>query len=183
MDQGLISKRYARALYQFATEHNEAESLYYRMKILADNLVAMPELTKTLNNPMVSANEKKQLLTVATGANPEQSYLDFIDLVMTNHREKFFHSIALSYADYYRRQRNINVVYLTFADCMPDGILARIKQRIVNLTQGEVEMTISIDPSISGGFIFKMNDQLLDASVVGQLKQIRKQLSEKEYYT
>jgi F0F1-type ATP synthase delta subunit len=45
----------------------------------------------------------------------------------------------------------------------------------------EIEMNEEVDKQIIGGFILQVEDQLLDASVTGQLRKIKKNLIEKSY--
>ncbi|MDR0575726.1 MAG: F0F1 ATP synthase subunit delta [Tannerella sp.] len=178
MNEGLISKRYAKALYFHASDMGEETLLYHRMQILETLLRKMPDLRTTLKSPMIPTKHKVDLLKNATGKNAEQSYLDFIDLVVTNHRTDAVQMIALSYQKFYRQKKRINVVHLISARRLPRNALARIRYLAELKTHGKVEFSNRIDPSIDGGFIFQMNDIRIDASVKGQLDRINHRLAQ-----
>jgi F-type H+-transporting ATPase subunit delta len=182
MNEGLISRRYAKALYQYAEQRHEEQALYLRMKTLLERLRTLPNLNETLCSPMVSPGEKESLLRHVAQSSPEESYLGFVRLILANHREKSLTKIALSYTDYYLRKKRISVVHLTFATEMPPKILARMQDDFAEITHGEVELSVRIDPSIRGGFIFQINDLRLDASVAGQLARMRKQILQENKY-
>jgi F-type H+-transporting ATPase subunit delta len=182
MNEGLISKRYARALYRYAEERNEEKALYDRMQTLLANLRTMPRLYATLCSPMVPAEEKTNLLHSAAGPGPEESYLGFVRLALENHRERSLDKIALSYADYYLQQKHITVVNLTFAEAMPTALLTRMRDDFSRITQGEVQLSVKIDPAICGGFVCRIGDRRLDASVTGQLALMRQQILQENKY-
>ena len=68
MNEGLIPRRYAKALYEVAVERNQAERLYRLMKCLEQQFEASPALEATLANPFVSESDKIALLRTAAGA-------------------------------------------------------------------------------------------------------------------
>lgn len=178
MNEGLISKRYAKALYYHAVDLGEETLLHHRMQILEAVLRRMPELRESLRSPMITAEDKLGLLRNATGKEPEQSYLDFIGLIVSNHRTDSLLLIALSYQKLYRHKKNISVVRLTSAKKMSGKALERIRRLTEQETHGKVEFSNRIDPSIDGGFIFQLDDYRVDASVKGQLNQISRRLAQ-----
>jgi F-type H+-transporting ATPase subunit delta len=175
---GLISKRYAKALYAHAAQTGEEESCYRQMQLLAHNLHAVPHLRETLGSPVVAHAEKMQLLDQAAGTHPGQSGHDFMQLVLANRREKSLLEIALSFLTLYRRRKNISVVHLASAVEIPPGIQSRIHDRVEQRTHGKVEFSTRIDPSLEGGFIFQLDDLRLDASLANQLQRVRRQFSQ-----
>jgi len=178
MNEGLISKRYARALYRHAAKMGEETLLYRRMQILETLLRQMPALKASLNSPVVKSQDKLALLRNATGDNVEQSYLDFIELVVTNERCAALQMIALGYQSIYRQMKNICVVHLVTAKQISDKSLERIRLVTEQQTHGTVEFSNQIDPDIDGGFIFQLNDLRIDASVRGQLDRINRRLAQ-----
>ena len=176
MNEGLISKRYAKALYLHAADLGEETLLYHRMQILSALLRQMPALSASLKSPMVAEETKLSLLKDATGSDAEPSYHDFIALIAANHRMGALLMIALSYQKIYRQKKNIHVVHLVSAKELPDDALERIRRLTEQITHGNVEFSNRIDPSIDGGFVLHLNDYRIDASVRGQLDQIDRQL-------
>ena len=176
MNEGLIARRYAKALYAYAAELGQEQALYGRMQTLAAALATLPDLSEALRNPTLSLRDRATLLNEAAGPQPEPSYLAFVRLVLARHREESLRAIALGYTDYYRRKKHISIVRLVSAVPMSDEALARIRRQVALRTHGEVEFENGVDPSIDGGFIFRLNDYRLDASVKGQLGRIRREL-------
>lgn len=175
MNEGLIAKRYAKALIDFAEPLNEAAAMYGYMKVLYDNLGREPRLRYVLASPVISKEDKGGLICAAAGAKNEGVFGSFVKLVTDNQRETLLRGIAICYMDIYRKLHNISVVHITTTEPMSDDFENRIRADVAHKTQGEVEMEVHIDPSIDGGFIFQVDDLRLDASVRGQLETIRRQ--------
>jgi F-type H+-transporting ATPase subunit delta len=176
MNTGLISRRYAKALYEYASERKVEDALYERMQTLVNEINSMPKLKTILRSPMILTVYKRDLLAEATGANPMPVYLDFVRLITENHREAMVLDIALNYQIFYRRKKNIRIVHLTSAVPMDSNALERIKKQVQQKTSGQIEFKIHIDPALGGGFIFQLDDMRIDASVKGQLEKIKKKL-------
>ncbi len=69
MNEGLIPKRYAKALYKFACEKGADQGLYRLMGNLGRSFADNPALDSTVANPFVGDDDKIALLkTAATGA-------------------------------------------------------------------------------------------------------------------
>lgn len=176
MNTGLISRRYAKALYEYASERKVEDILYRRMQTFANEISSMPKLKAIFRSPMISTVYKKNLLAEATGINPDPVYLDFVRLVTDNHREEIVLDIALNYQTIYRQKKNISIVNLISAVPMSNNALEKIRKQVQQQTNGQVEFKTHTDSSLGGGFIFQLNDMRIDASVKGQLEKIRRKL-------
>ena len=53
MDEGLIARRYAKAVFRYAQELNAADAVYEKMKLFEKNYIAHPDLQKALLNPLL----------------------------------------------------------------------------------------------------------------------------------
>jgi F-type H+-transporting ATPase subunit delta len=58
-----------------------------------------------------------------------------------------------------------------------ESIRKEIKELITTIFKTKVELTETVDTEIIGGFILKVNDNYIDASVKTKLRRIRKGLS------
>jgi F-type H+-transporting ATPase subunit delta len=179
MNDGHIAKRYAQALLDYAVEHGEDKLLYDRMKILTQTIAAAPRLMETLGSPVVPYSDKRQLLLDAVGAEAEESYCRFVQILLDNRRERLLRNIALNYISLYRQAQRIGVVSLVSVKPLPAAVVERIRENLVANAYSDIEIENRIDRNIKGGFIFQINDLRLDASVAGQLEKLRRQFIRK----
>lgn len=177
MNEGLISRRYARAMFRYAKERGVEELVYEKMKLFEENYVEHPDLQRALLNPVLSAKNKELLLSTAIGIEPGEAYIRGIRLLIRNHREMYMKSIALMYQKMYREAMGIIRVKITTAKPQPEAVLAKIRQMVDKQAKGQVEFMYDTDPDIIGGFILNVGTRQLDASVRKELKEIRTRLS------
>lgn len=151
--------------------------MYERMRVLAQTCAAVPQLVRTLSNPMIAVEEKQRLMYDAGGKGAEKSYDAFVRVVLENRRERLIFNMALAYMKLYRNENNISVISITSAKPLSHAVYGRIYSDITARTHGTAEIEVRIDDSLDGGFIMQIDDRRLDASVKGQLEKIKRQLA------
>lgn len=182
MDQGLLPRRYAKALYQVAGERDCTKPLYELMQALERAFASEPKLASTLANPFVEVKVKKALVATAAGVDAEsaasQLFADFISLLARNKRLDLTRQIALAYVAAYRAANGIYSVAVTSAVPLAPAEQQRIHSLIQkHLPQGATaEYTPAVDPDLIGGFTVAIDNELLDASVANEFKQLRLKL-------
>ncbi|MDR2475484.1 MAG: F0F1 ATP synthase subunit delta [Bacteroidales bacterium] len=179
MDNGKIATRYAKALLEHATEKHQEDRLYEEMKTLASSFALQPGLQHVLENPTIKAEDKQTLITTAAGITVGEAFDAFVRLVLKNGRETSCHSIALLYQRLYRLQKKVVGGRLISAQEIDNAAKERLKTIIKKNTGYNVDFSTQIDTSLIGGFILDVENTRLDASISNQLKEIQKQLLEK----
>lgn len=181
MDKGLIPRRYAKALYEVGEDRKDNERLYSLMQNLETSFVAQPAMAKTLANPFVDPADKKALLVAAAGgsdAAADTTYADFLSLLAQNGRLDLARDIARAFVDLYRTRHDIYRVSIVSAAPMTEAGRKRLEDIISrHIGRGTMEYEYSIDPALIGGFTVTVNSERLDASVAGQLKELRRSLA------
>ena len=81
--------------------------------------------------------------------------------------------------DLYRKSEGIAVVKIITAVPLEKEMEDKILFRISKMLGKKIELQKSVDPAIEGGFIIDIDDYRLDASVASRLRQIRRQLIDK----
>lgn len=178
MDQGLIPRRYAKALYLAAVDKGLAQEMYASMQLLGAAFAAEPKLGDTMRNPFVSDADKAKLIMAAAQADGKATLLaDFVKLLEQNGRIGMVRDIAAAYCLIYRKESNIYRVEVVSAAPMAPEQEQRLRQLILShLGSGSMEYSSRIDPDLIGGFVVNIDNERLDASVKNELKQLRLKL-------
>lgn len=176
MDQGLLPRRYAKALYKFADERHDTQAVYGFMENLDAAFDANPRLQQTIANPFVKTADKVALLTTAAGKNADSSatLADFIKLLVENRRIDLAREIALAYMDTYRKANNIYKVSVISAAPLSQADNDRLKALVEkHLDGGTAQYENAVQPDLIGGFVINIDNERLDASVKHELEQLR----------
>jgi len=175
MDVGIISNRYAKAIFQYGLECKAENRLREELSILSEQFRAVPMLNKVLDDPTVSSAKKMDVLTTAAGKEVSDAYRQVIRLIVKNGRARYMQSIALMYDEVYRKAKNRMIMKLFTTD----PASAEAKKKLVELVHGnekQVDFVAKTNKDLIGGFILEIEDRRLDASIRNQLNQLRLEL-------
>jgi F-type H+-transporting ATPase subunit delta len=176
MNESKISVRYARALFQSALKKNILEKVNQDM-IFISEVCKLPETKEFLNSPVIVPSKKEKIFHNILGNNIEKLTLSFIDLVVRNGRESFIPAIARVFIHETLKYRGITESVLTTAVRVDDSVKKQITDLISKEFDTKVQLEEVIDKEIIGGFILKIDDKYIDASIRNKLRKIRKELS------
>ena len=177
MDNGKISVRYARALFQIAQEQGCEDAVYEGLARFAHNyLLAIAQFNEVLADPIVAKEEKVKLVEMAVGEPMHGCLKQFIAFVAEQKREDKIFLIALKYMEMYRTKHGILNTRVTTATELTEASYDKIKAFIKQTFDADAEMDVHIDPSLIGGFILDIENTRLDASVAGQLNALKNRL-------
>ena len=180
MNDSIIRTRYADALVKYVRETGNGESVCAQAEKLARVLGEVPDLSRMIAaKDVVSPAKKRELLHAALG-EPMTPELDrFIDLLIENGRIGALRMILLDFGDRYRRSIGIRKAHLKVAVPPPEDLVNRLKSLVKERTGDEADIEVEVDPDLIGGFVFDIDDALIDKSVAHKLEIIRLQFIEK----
>lgn len=182
MDEGLIARRYAKALLRYSQGLGAADLVYEKMKLFEMNYIAHPDLQKALLNPLLSAADKEMLLSTAIGIEPGEAYIRGIRLLIKNHREMYVRQICLMFQKLYRETYGIIRVKITTAMELSEEALGKIQDFVSNhYGSKKIEFAHKVDSTIIGGFVLQIGTKQLDASLMKELKEIGAGLGIEEF--
>ena len=177
MDNGKISVRYARALFQLAQEQGCEDAVYDGLTHFAHNYVlAIAQFNEVLADPIVAQEEKVKLIEMAVGEPMHDCLKQFIAFVAEQKREDKMFLIALKFMEMYRTKHGIMSTRVTTATELSETSYDNIKAFIKQTFDADAEMEVKIDPALIGGFILDIENTRMDASVAGQLNALKNKL-------
>lgn len=182
MDIGVIAKRYAKALLDFAVEEKCEDTVYQEVLQLITSYREVPQLSAVLGNPLLPQQQKIEVLDQAVSTGPASPvFRKFAALVVAHRRESFMLFIAHNYVTLYRELKHISIGKLITAVPVSPEVASRLEKMVEKNSQSSVDVILetTVDPDIMGGFIFQIDDLRLDASVRQQFELIKKQFIEK----
>jgi F-type H+-transporting ATPase subunit delta len=99
--------------------------------------------------------------------------------VIKNGREQFLPAIARNFISSSIRHRGITQASLTTAINSSDKVKREIRKLVSEHFKTEVSLKEVVNKEIIGGFILRVEDTLIDASVRDRLRKIHKALTNK----
>jgi len=177
MNESKISVRYSKALFELAKEQGVVKEVRDDMKFILE-LSALHEVKEMLASPVIENSVKRSALIEILKVDVHDITLSLVALSVKNNRESFLPGIARCYIDMADKYNGITKASLTTATRVSDSVLKRVSELIEKRFSTKVEFEEKADPEIGGGFILKVEDRYIDASVRTQLRRIKKELTE-----
>lgn len=181
MNRSIVVSRYATALVKYVREGGQGAVVCSEAETLLKALHDVPDLQRMMEaaSDVISAFDKKKLLQSALGNRMSPEMSRFLTLLNRNGRMDLVTDILRAFITQYRRSIGVRKAHLTTAREPSERLLQRLKALVQEKTGDDVVIEVDVDPSIVGGFVFDMDNALLDASVKRQLDLIREQFVER----
>ncbi|MCB9196945.1 MAG: ATP synthase F1 subunit delta [Flavobacteriales bacterium] len=176
MKGSLASKRYAKSLLTLALEQNNLDKVYADMKLLSQAVEDSKDLKSLLNNPIIKSDKKNSILSAIFGGKIEELSSKFIALVTNKGREILLPTIAKAFEDAYRDYKNISTVEVTSAVALSEEQKKRILAIAAKQGVANAEVIEKVDASLIGGFIMRMGDKQIDASISHRINTLKQEL-------
>ena len=180
MNDSIIRTRYADALVKYVQETGNGKSVCQQAEKIARVLGSVPDLSRMIAaKDVVSSEKKRELLHAALGEPMAPELERFIDLLMANGRIGALRMILRDFGDRYRRSLGLRKARLKVAVPPSEELLERLRALVKERTGDEAVISVEVDPDLIGGFVFDIDDAIIDKSVARKLELIRLQFIEK----
>ena len=171
-----IADPYAQALMSLAQDQELEDRFGEDSQAVLDLLNSSKEFDEFLRNPLIAEDAKKGVLgEIASDLNP--LFSNFLKLLVDKGRVGFVAPILKRYQELLRQLRKTVLAEVTAAVDLSDSQKEQIRQKVVAMTGAEqVDLEVTLEPSLLGGVIIKVGSQVVDASLRGQLRRLSMQL-------
>ena len=170
-----IAQVYARALFEVAQEQGKLDVVREELGQITEALEENAELRLFFYSPYFSTDEKRDGLR-RTVQDADPVMMNVLDILVENHRLPVLPRLRREYERRWREANNLLPVTVTSAVELDDAVVERIGDEIGRQTGRTVELTREVDPSIVGGFVVRVGNAILDASIKNRLDNLRKQI-------
>tara|TARA_B110000444_G_scaffold260968_1_gene310215 strand:+ start:2619 stop:3176 length:558 start_codon:yes stop_codon:yes gene_type:complete len=176
-----VASRYAKALLGLASEKNELEKIERDLHSISDLVDASRDFELLLTSPVIKPDKKKAVLESIFKNKISDLTLGFINLLIIKGREGAIPGIVSEGLSQLRKIKKIQAATVKTSTQLDEVSRKMVLAEIAKHHDGDVELTETIDPDLLGGFILRMDDKEIDASIKRQLNTLRRQLTEHDY--
>lgn len=176
-----VAARYAKSLLRLALERGELESAYADMQLVASTCKQSKELSVFLKSPIIKTDKKLSVLNALFGGKTTRLTSEFISIITHKRREIYLENIAEDFVAQYREHKKILTAVITSAVGLDDTLRGKVLDVIKSTTKSEVELVEKTDKNLIGGFVLRIGDKQVDASIARKLKQLTMSFSENPF--
>jgi F-type H+-transporting ATPase subunit delta len=173
-----INVGYARALFEMAQAEGVVDRVEEELFRLRELLKGNPALLQFLKDPNVKHEGKRQALSELLAGRVHPLVLNTLMTLGDQDRGGRVLNIIEEYSAVAAAVRQKVSGEVTTAIKLDDATLARLAKELSRITGKNVQLLQKIDPTILGGAIIKVGEQIIDASLRRKLDQIKECLAQ-----
>ncbi len=181
MQNPRLANRYAKSLIDLAVAQNELEAVHGDMLLLQSITRSNADVVALLKSPIIKADKKIKIMGAILDGKISGITSAFIRLVTQKGRESVLAQIAGEFEKQYNTLKGISRVKLTSAAPLDASLLNLIREKVETSAGRKIELETQVNPELIGGFVLETGNDLFDASVLRDLKDIKKQFLQNIY--
>lgn len=182
MNNPRLAGRYAKSLLDLAIEQNKLEAVYADIKLLRAICKGNPDFVSVLRSPVIKADKKENIISTIINGRVSGLTSSFIQLLVRKARESNLPEIITAFIEQYNKLKDIHHVKITSAVPLSTEAEQTILDKVrSNTSIQNIELETIVEDALIGGFKLEVGGVLIDASVLRDLNDVKKQFRNNEY--
>ena len=173
-----VAHRYGIALLQSAEEEHQLEQTARDVEMIAKTVRENRELRVFLASPIIVKEKKKQVLDGLFEKRVGEVMVRFLNLLTEKDREGQILDILEQFLHLFDEKRGILRVEVTSAVDLTENERDQLRTQLESYTEKTVVPNFRRDLTLLGGFIVRLDDRVIDASLAHQLTLLREKFLE-----
>jgi F-type H+-transporting ATPase subunit delta len=166
IDSGFhIGQVYARALFSLAAEQNVVDDVKTELDALTVFAAEQEEFLSFLSSPYFNTESKKGLIEKVFADRLTKLTANFLFIVIKNDRAAYLPYMIDRYTQLWLENYHCYKVIATVSEPLSDERIRNLSHQIAASIKNNVELKVTVDPSIIGGIIIRYNENIIDNSV------------------
>ncbi len=182
MSNPRLAYRYAKSIIDLSQEKGQLEDVYNDMLFLQKVIKGNRDFQVLLRSPVITPDKKLKVMEAVTAGRVSEITTLFNRLLINKGREASLPEVIVSFIKQYKELKNIHSVKLTTAVPVSQEIKNAFVEQIKKTSAIQnIELEAKVDEKIIGGFVLQAGDQLIDASISYDLKEIARQFENNDF--
>lgn len=177
-----LAARYAKSLIDLSIEKGQLENVFADMQWLQSVCKGSREFVNVLRSPIINSDKKRKIIDAVIKDKVSELTDVFTSLLVQKGRESNLPEIITAFVHQYKEYKHIYSVKLTTATALTEELKAAIVKQIQSVSEMQnIELETIVKPELIGGFVLQAGDQLVDASVAYDLKEVARQFENNDF--
>ena len=171
-----ITSRYATALMELSEEKNAFTQVASDIDLVVNTLAGSKDLRATLSSPIIKSVKKIEILKEIFTKHISLDTENFLVFIVNKSREGLLFEIVKRFNQLRDEKLGLVNIDVTSAVEFDDAQKDSIKTKLKDYTKKDVRIDFEVEENLIGGFLARVGDTVLDASIKQQLRNLKKQL-------
>jgi F-type H+-transporting ATPase subunit delta len=173
-----FARPYAKAIYEVTASPEAANALRAELEKFEQVRLGATDLQELYANPGIDFGSKSGITqTIAKRLALSDLAGKVLDVLIRNHRINDLRSIVDALAEMVRQATGTVAAEVRSANALTNQDIAELRKTLEKKFGRRVEISVTTDPSLLGGFVAKVGSEVYDASVAGKIQKFRESLT------
>lgn len=181
MEGTRVAARYAKSFLDLALEQGGLDKAHTDMQYISSVCKSNPDFVIFLKSPIINTDKKQAVLKEVFKGKLDKLTDAYVHLITNKKREMYLAEIAESFVTQYNEKKKILTAVVTTAN----GIDEATRKQVMALIKGEGTSDVILEEKINkdliGGFIIRVGDKQVDASIARKLQNMKRGFSENPF--
>jgi F-type H+-transporting ATPase subunit delta len=175
---GSQAEAYATALYSVANAEGQLDAVGDQLFAVGQAVEGSDELRDALGDPHLPASRRQQIVEDVLGDKASDVTVGLVSMVVAAGRGRYLPLIVDALLEASAADRGRKVAEVRSAIELSDDQRTRLAAALRTATGHNVDVRVTVDPSIKGGIIARVGDTVIDGSVRHRLGRLGDALSD-----
>jgi F-type H+-transporting ATPase subunit delta len=173
----VLGKRYASALLNLAADAQAVDQIGRDLRDFVNAWDSSKELRTAFENPKVSQQQRYQIIKdLAASSGMHDKVRDTLAVLSDRQRIRNVGDVADAYEAMAEARSGRLRAEVTTATELPDSYFTELSRTLQQITGREVVLQRKVDPSLVGGVVARVGDQVFDGSLKNRLSELKSEL-------
>jgi F-type H+-transporting ATPase subunit delta len=174
----MLGRRYAAALLALAIEQNKTDRVLSDLRDFIQTWQSSRELRAAFENPNVGLEARRRILReLATASNMDALLRDTLLLISDRGRIGHISEVYDAFAALAEARSGRVRAEIVSATELPEAYYNELQKTLERVTGKQVVIAHRVDPTLLGGVVARVGDQVFDGSLSNRLNELRQELS------
>ncbi len=171
--QASLSGRYATALFELARDSKALTQVETSLGNVRKALDESPTFRLLVASPVVSRGDATRAVAAVGGElQLDPTTAKFLGVLAQNRRLNQLPQIIRAFRQLAAQHRGETTAEVTSAHPLDDDQVGALKQQLRTRLGRDVNVDLSVDPSLLGGLVVKIGSQMIDSSIKTRLNSL-----------
>ncbi len=167
------SAGYADAVASVARAEGNLDQVSDELFRVARAVEGSDELRMTLSDRQIPAARRQQIVEDLLGEHASETTTAMVSMIVAAGRSSDLSTIAREAVELNARDRGRSVAEVRAAVALTEDQTQRLAAALSAATGHQVEVKVIVDPSVMGGVVTTIGDEIIDGSIRNRLNQLR----------
>ena len=170
------TRRYGHALFEIASSENKVDIFLQELGEVSNILNNSIELKEFLRHPNIPFGDKKKVIKQIFKDKIDPEITRLVSTLLEHDRVEQIRTVYYDYKYLVYKERGMKIAYATTAVKMTNEEIETIKKKLSEKYSKQIEVQNIVDPEVIGGVYLRLGDRVIDGTIRGKLKDMKKML-------